>query len=279
MVSRRNFLLSAAGVVTGTIGVCAYTRYVEPTWLDVTARPMPIRNLPTSLVGKTLVQLSDIHVSEMVEDAYVLDTFARGRALNPDIVLYTGDFTSYHPNRYNHAESVYSTMVKGRLGTFASLGNHDYGEQWKHPEDAARITAILQNLGVTVLVNAQADVNGLRIVGLGDLWAHTFDPATAFAGVTRDIPTIAMSHNPDTVDLGGWESFDGWILSGHTHGGQCKPPFLPPPVLPVRNRRYTCGLFELDPARTMYISRGVGTYLPVRFNVRPEVTVFTLTAA
>lgn len=85
-----------------------------------------------------------------------------------------------------------------------SLGNHDYGEQWKHPEDAARITAILQNLGVTVLVNAQADVNGLRIVGLGDLWAHTFDPATAFAGVTRDIPTIAMSHNPDTVDLGGW---------------------------------------------------------------------------
>jgi predicted MPP superfamily phosphohydrolase len=78
------------------------------------------------------------------------------------------------------------------------------------------------------------------------------------------------------VDLDGWQPFSGWILSGHTHGGQCKPPFLPPPVLPVKNKRYTSGAFAINGDRQMYISRGVGTVLPVRFNVRPEVTVFTL---
>jgi predicted MPP superfamily phosphohydrolase len=50
-------------------------------------------------------------------------------------------------------------------------------------------------------------------------------------------------------------------------------------VIPVKNKRYTAGEFTLTAARQMYISRGVGTVLPVRFNVRPEVTVFALEAA
>jgi uncharacterized protein len=78
------------------------------------------------------------------------------------------------------------------------------------------------------------------------------------------------------VDLPGWSGYEGWILSGHTHGGQCKPPFLPPPLLPVRNRRYTAGEFELAGGRRLYISRGVGHLLQVRFNVRPEVTIFEM---
>lgn len=76
-----------------------------------------------------------------------------------------------------------------------------------------------------------------------------------------------------------WNNFEGWILSGHTHDGQCKPPFLPAPLLPVRNRRYTAGEFSLSGNRRLYISRGVGHLFHVRFNVRPEVTVFELRSA
>ena len=54
---------------------------------------------------------------------------------------------------------------------------------------------------------------------------------------------------------------------------------LPPPLLPVKNRLYTAGEFELSGNRRMYISRGVGHMIKVRFNVRPEVTVFVLEAA
>ncbi|HEY9229692.1 MAG TPA: hypothetical protein VIP11_23785, partial [Gemmatimonadaceae bacterium] len=71
---------------------------------------------------------------------------------------------------------------------------------------------------------------------------------------------------------------EGWFLAGHTHGGQCKAPFLPPPLLPVRNRRYVSGIVDVAQGRTLYISRGVGHLIRARFNVRPEITVFTLRA-
>ncbi len=76
-----------------------------------------------------------------------------------------------------------------------------------------------------------------------------------------------------------WGDYQGWILAGHTHGGQCKPPFLPPPLLPVWNPRYTAGEFPLAGNRRLYINRGIGYVLRVRFNVRPEITVFHLAPA
>ena len=116
----------------------------------------------------------------------------------------------------------------------------------------------------------------MHIVGLDDWWAQRFDASTALAGVTPASATLVLSHNPDTADLPVWGGYDGWILAGHTHGGQCKPPFLPPPVLPVRNRRYTSGVFDLPGGRWMYINRGVGHFLKVRFNARPEITLHEL---
>jgi predicted MPP superfamily phosphohydrolase len=55
-----------------------------------------------------------------------------------------------------------------------------------------------------------------------------------------------------------------------------KPPFLPPPIIPCRNKRYTAGVFDVGPRRTLYINRGLGHLQRVRFNVRPEITLFTL---
>jgi predicted MPP superfamily phosphohydrolase len=97
--------------------------------------------------------------------------------------------------------------------------------------------------------------------------------------LTPDEPTVALFHNPDGADLSAWGDFRGWILSGHTHGGQCKPPFLPPPLLPVFNKRYTSGAFDLGGGRFMYINRGLGHLLRVRFNVRPEITLHRLVGA
>ena len=114
---------------------------------------------------------------------------------------------------------------------------------------------------------------------MDDLWARRFDPALAMAALDPQQASIVLSHNPDTADEAGWGEYAGWILAGHTHGGQCKAPFLPPPMLPVKNKRYTCGEFALSGGRRMYINRGVGHLLRVRFNVRPEITVFTLERA
>ena len=133
--------------------------------------------------------------------------------------------------------------------------------------------------GIRVLRNERCFVSGLQLVGLDDLWGPRFNPLPVMSGIEPGEPALVLCHNPDVADLPVWSQFKGWILSGHTHGGQCKPPFLPPPILPVRNKRYTSGDFDLGDGRWMYISRGVGHLIPLRFNVRPEVTLFTLVKA
>jgi len=247
--------------------------------LELVRRALPIRHLPPSLAGRTLAHLSDLHVGALVSDQYLLETFRRVAGMRPDIVVVTGDLMSWHHGWVDHVSAIYQQLPRGRLATVATLGNHDYGSLWTNDTIATQMADILRSCGVTVLRNQLIEAEGLQIVGLDDLWARRFKPEVVLQTVDPNRAAIALSHNPDTVDHPGWGSFEGWILAGHTHGGQCKPPFLPPPILPVRNRRYTAGEFQLTGNRHLYISRGIGHSLPVRFNARPEVTIFELEAA
>jgi uncharacterized protein len=276
MISRRSFLRALGAFAGMGAGVGYYTYQIEPSWLEVVRRPLQVRRLPSALVGRTLAHLSDVHVGPFVSDDYLLGAFRRVADLRPDIVVITGDLMSWHQGWSDHVAAVYQHVPRGRLATIATLGNHDYGRAWADYRTAARMVDVLRACGITVLRNQMFDADGLQIVGLDDLWAKRFDPQDVLRRLDVNRAAIALSHNPDTVDLPVWGNYEGWILAGHTHGGQCKPPFLPPPVLPVQNRRYTAGEFQLAGNRHLYISRGVGHLMPVRFNVRPEVTLFEL---
>jgi predicted MPP superfamily phosphohydrolase len=279
MISRRRFLQLATATFTGGVGVGLYTWQFEPHWLDVARRTLPIVGLPSTLHGRTLVQLSDIHVGPQVSDSYLAHAFDTVRALSPDIVAYTGDFISDEPKILDHAATVYDQLPRGRIGTVGVLGNHDFGPRWASLDMAARLAELLDNRGLRILRNEVAEIEGLQLAGMDEFWANQFDPTRTIAALDLSRAALVLSHNPDTVDELGWKGYEGWILSGHTHGGQCKPPFLPPPLLPVRNRRYTSGVFELTQNRRLYISRGLGHLLQVRFNARPEITVFELQSA
>jgi predicted MPP superfamily phosphohydrolase len=279
MLTRRRFLsLSAAASGLGA-GTGLYTWRCEPHWLDIVQRPLPIAGLPQPLAGKMLVHLSDLHIGPQVADDYLIRAFDVVRKIAPEIVVYTGDFTSDAPDLSAHTQRMIARLPLGRSGTFGILGNHDYGKNWAQPEVADQIAMLAAAAGVRVLRNEVADIGGLQVVGLDDLWAHRFDLPRAMALMQPDRAALVLSHNPDTADLPGWDSYAGWILAGHTHGGQCKPPFLPPPLLPVANRNYVAGPYQLTGGRQMYINRGLGHLLQVRFNVRPEITVFHLQRA
>ena len=164
----------------------------------------------------------------------------------------------------------------GKLGTYAILGNHDYGKNWEEDGVVEGIIGLLQEAGITVLRNEVATVNGLNIIGFDDLWGKNFNPKAAMQDYDAEAANLVLCHNPDVCDMDVWRGYQGWILAGHTHGGQCKPPFLAPPLLPVKNKTYTAGAFDLGDGRQLYINRALGSSWPVRFNVRPEVTVFGL---
>ena len=279
MISRRQFIrLGRAGLGVG-LGTGLYTWRVEPHWVELVERPLPIANLPASLAGCRLVQLSDLHIGPRVDDGYLEECFALARRLSPDFVVYTGDFTDYEGGDFTHAEKVLSRLPLGRRGTLGILGNHDYGPNWSHDDIGTRVAGFATRAGVRMLRNEAAEIEGLHFFGLDDLWAGRLEVKLGLETMDRKRANLVLSHNPDSVDLDGWENHSGWILSGHTHGGQCKPPFLPPPLLPVVNRRYTAGAFSLEGGRSLYISRGVGHVMRVRFNVRPEITLFHLQQA
>lgn len=257
-----------------------YTWQVEPFWLEFVRRKMAIKNLPDKLIGKTLMQISDVHVGNRFDYQYLIDSFQSAMKYSPDIVVYTGDYVNYeNEQQFGQLQEVFRHAVQGKLATVGILGNHDYGRNWAEQSVAKEITGILEESGIKVLSNAQANVDGLQIIGLDDYWGKNFKPAQALAEFDKSRANIALCHNPDVCDLDVWNQYDSWILSGHTHGGQCKPPFLPPPMLPVKNKRYSAGEIDLQDGRTLYINRAIGHLHQVRFNVRPEITIFELARA
>jgi len=277
-LSRRRFLELAAGALGSAAALATYARFIEPHWIQVVRRRMPVPGLPAGLSGSTLAQISDLHVGR-VAPAYLISVLELVRGLEPDRVVYTGDFVSWRgPHVLDALSAVLAHAPTGRHGAWAILGNHDYGPGWSHPEIAERVAERVTRVGIRVLRNERVDMGGLALVGCDDVWAHRFDLATAFAGHPDAAPALVLSHNPDTLDLPGWVG-RGWVLAGHTHGGQVRPPFLPPPLLPINNPRYAAGEVDVGGGRRLYVNRGVGHLLPVRFNVRPEVTLFELQAA
>jgi predicted MPP superfamily phosphohydrolase len=279
MISRRRLLLGAGASAGAGLGVLGYTVFWEPHWVEVVRRALPIRNLPEALTGRRLVQLSDLHIGRRVSDAYLQTCFDVVRKIAPEFVVYTGDFVCRAWETWPQIRRMTAQLPTGSAATLGILGNHDYGWNWSQPEVADEVADLARGAGIRMLRNEAADVHGLQVAGLDDFWGTQFEPERALAALDPNRAALVLSHNPDTADEPIWGDYDGWILAGHTHGGQCKPPFLPPPLLPVKNRRYTSGEFALTGGRRMYINRGVGHLRQVRFNVRPEITVFELSRA
>jgi len=277
-MKRRKFIKkSFFGAIGASIIGGIYSWQIEPFWLEFVKVKMNIKNLPTQLKGKTLMQISDIHVGNRFDYQYIIDSFKKAQQFNPDFVVYTGDFVSYdNKEQLTQLKEVFEHVVKGKMGTVGILGNHDYGKNWSEQHVADDITSILENTGVTILNNEQKNINGLNIIGLDDYWGLNFNPQKIMNQLNHENANLVLCHNPDVCDLNVWNQYKGWILSGHTHGGQVKPPFLNPLILPVKNKKYSAGKIDLEDGRTLYINRALGHLLQVRFNVRPEITIFEL---
>jgi len=259
------------------VGALGYAYGIEPHWIDVVRRRLPTANLPADLIGRKIVQISDIHIGESVSDSYMRQALAGISELQPDMIVMTGDYmTSRKGEQVDHALEIFQSLPSAPLGRFAILGNHDYGSLGEYRQTAKKMTSGLTDLGVRVLRNEVIDVAGLQVAGLDELLLRHCLIKPTMRQLDSQRPMLALCHNPDAVDQPGWEDFQGWILAGHTHGGQCKLPGFNPPVTPVRNKRYTAGAFQLSGNRKMYINRGLGHLLRVRFNCRPEITLFTL---
>ena len=276
--SRRRFLkralIGSTAIGAATFG---YAWRLEPHWIDIVYREMAIKHLPQNLVGRRLIQISDLHVGPVVDDDYLIGAMKTVNGLKPDIIALTGDLVSYHSQKqYAQSAHVLSFLEARSIAKVAIMGNHEYGYQFTHTNIADGFHDVLERARFTVLRNSSTDIAGLRVIGVDDLWSPRFELEKSLAEFDRTRASLVLCHNPDAVDLDGWNGYDGWILSGHTHGGQCRIPGLTPPILPIKNKRYAAGAVFLPDGRKLYVNRGLGYLRRLRFCTRPEITVFSL---
>jgi len=138
----------------------------------------------------------------------------------------------------------------------------------------------LEATGVQPLVNRatclQFDKAAIWFAGLDDLTEGRPDLAAALDGVPLGAPLVMLAHNPDLWLQCGVDLAD-LVLSGHTHGGQIQIPFLG--AIHTQgthlDRSQPAGWFTRGGAR-MFVSRGLGESIPLRFRSRPQVALIRI---
>ena len=279
--SRRRFLI---GTGAAAAGLALYSGEVARHEISFDTRTIPITNLPTPFHGYRIVQISDIHLDEFTEPYFLERIVHHVNALNPHLVLLTGDFvtrgafTSFdaRSSAYRCAEILSTLTAPLRYGI---LGNHDV------TVGAPLVIEALTSYGTPVLVNQHVAIEQggerLWLCGVDD--PDTRRPNLDLAiPATPNAPVILMAHEPDYADdvlQHPRAPLIDLMLSGHTHGGQIRLPFLGALVLPPLGRKYVEGLFHLKQMQ-LYVNRGIGTVgLPFRLNCPPEISTLTLQPA
>lgn len=269
-LARRALVRSVELACVALGGRLAYrARYLSERGLHVRHETLRVRELPQSMRGLRLVQLSDLHAGAFVGPGDLREVIAAVERLAPDWIAVTGDFITHFPHELRRVLDDLARL-RARLGVFAVLGNHDY----RRRQDAW-IVSELGACGIAVLRNECArfefDGGALCLVGVEDLEeSRVLDFVAARAGVQPGDFEIVLSHHPALAPLAARERCLA-VLSGHTHGSQVDLPFLRNAGPPHPGLRVEFG------ATTLLVSRGLGAIgLPLRWAAPAEIVVVTL---
>ena len=280
-ISRRSFLKKSISTVLGlgfiSIGLYSYARYIEPNLLSVTKTSFFSPRLPSSFDGITIAQFNDTHIGFQYSEELLKEHIQKIQSYSPDLIIFTGDLLD-EPNRYNKAAEVIDLLseLKAPLGKFAVYGNHDHGGY------GTDIYAdIMKQSGFIVLRNEVVSLTrnneSISLSGIDEpmLGRPSFNAIEE--SVKSDSFHIFLSHAPDLATK--MKTFD-LQLSGHSHGGQIKLPFVGPIVVPPYADVYSDGRYTKkmgDHEAMIYVNRGLGTTrMPFRLFSSPELTFITL---
>jgi uncharacterized protein len=271
---RRQFLARAAvggaALVAGGFVTYGVRRVFAPPEIDSLAVRIP--RLPRAFDGLRIVQVSDVHIGDVLGRPFFEDMVSRCQALKPDLVAVTGDLVD---GRVNQLGSTIATLQKlrSRFGTYFVTGNHEF-----YSGDVPWCRA-LSEMGVNVLRNrtvtlrdgeAQLDLIGVDDYGRKDE-PRGWDLDAAMAGRDPERAAILLAHQPRGVEEGISRGI-GLQLSGHTHGGQ----MFPMTGLIAALWTYSAGLYRVGDGH-VYVHRGTGVWgPPMRIGSPPEIAVITL---
>ncbi len=256
-----------------TVGLINARRRAKVRSVDV-----PIADLPASLHGFTIAQISDIHVGPTIRRDYVDAIVDAVNDLEADMIAVTGDLVDGSVAQLSHHTEPMSRL-SARHGAYFVTGNHEY-----YSGVHGWLTE-LRRLGLRVLMNEhvvlQHDGAEVVVAGVTDYGAHHFDashrsdPSAALARAPSDAAVkLLLAHQPRSAFQAAPAGFH-LQLSGHTHGGQ----FWPWNFFVRLQQPFTAGLHRLD-SLWVYTSRGTGYWgPPKRLGAPSEITHLRLVPA
>ncbi len=264
---RRTLTASATTVGAGLSGYGVFRAYAEP---EVTELTLPIRGLPKALDGLCVVQLSDIHVGDFIEDRFMKELALRTQACKPDLLAITGDLVDGDVTTLGRAVARLAE-VKSRYGSWFCTGNHEYYS------GAAEWSFALERMGIGVLRNRREQIGdaggSFDLVGVDD-WREDYDLKRAVEGRDPERAAVLLAHQPKGFE-GAAAAGIGLQLSGHTHAGQVFPGTL----FASLGFEFNQGLFTRAGSH-LYVSRGTGFWgPPMRLGSPPEIVKIILTPA
>ena len=284
--SRRKFIRITAAA--GVVALAADSTLLDPNFPRLVRQEISLRRWPARLDGFTIAVLSDFHYDPYFSIHPLRAAIGMVNGLRPDLIVLTGDFVTFPTFGSNPAAAASAAVPCARLlrqmeapqGLWAIMGNHDFFT------DPVRVGTALRAEGIRVLANESVAIesNGARfwLAGVNDVLSDTADLGTTLRDAQGDEATVLLAHEPDYADEVARSADVHPVdlqLSGHTHGGQLRVPFLPPLYLPEMGKKYVSGLFKIGPL-TLYTNPGLGTVgVPARFNCPPEVTFLTIRRA
>ncbi|MBD2364379.1 metallophosphoesterase [Anabaena minutissima FACHB-250] len=257
--------------------ILLHAKVIEPNWIEIKSLQLTLPHLASEFNGYRIVQISDIHRDQWMNTRRLKHIVYLVNQQHPDLIAITGDLVTRNLPGLIPSLKPALEQLTPRDRTVAVLGNHD------HENDTKAIIKILKQSGVfdlnnTVYTlqrgNAILNIAGVDDVGMGkdrlDLVLQQLPPEGA---------AILLAHEPDFANTSAATARFDLQLSGHSHGGQIRLPFVKPLILPPWGEKYYSGEYEVG-KMLLYTNRGVGmTGLHLRLFARPEITIFTLVSS
>lgn len=259
VLSRRKFIFST---LLGSPGLLAADAcLIEPHW--VKTRFLRIgAGTPTHRV----VHFTDLHHKGDV--VYLEKIVEQINELSPDLVCFTGDLVE----ESKHVSGALAVLKMVKSPMYGVPGNHDYWAKANFGE----FKNCFAGTGGAFLLDEQVTTGDGKIHIAGASCSKWRDSkGLKFPPPKADGKNIMLIHYPAFVESLDPHKYD-LILAGHSHGGQVRIPFYGPLITISGTKDYDLGLFQ-TPAGPMYVNPGLGWfYTPIRFNCRPEITVFEI---
>ena len=237
----------------------------------VVRHELKVASLPGGRAELKLVQLSDLHLGNLLGERWLARRIAEANALAPDLVVVTGDLVDGEIGPVAPLVPVLRTL-SAPMGVFGVTGNHEFYAGLE------KSLGVYEAAGIRTLRDGWVEAApGLVLTGVDDLTARRqlgLDGRTldrAFAGAPKSAVVVHLSHSPLLVREAAARGAR-LMLSGHTHGGQLWP-FTWLSAIPYP---FQAGRYEVD-GMTLVVSRGTGTWgPPMRLFFRSEIVEIIL---